>query len=87
MSTSQMRKRVEKVEEKVCPKHGRKYTLEEFCRLLWRQDQTRYMELVAEGNSAVCLFGSAQESDEVQAGVTFLSRPISVHSAVCETAT
>jgi hypothetical protein len=31
--------------------------------------------------------GSAQEFDEVQAGVMFTEAPISVHSAVCETTT
>jgi transposase len=31
--------------------------------------------------------GSAQEFDEVQAGMTLMSSPISVHSAVCEKAT
>src|SRR5713226_2915461 len=53
MSTRQMWKRLAKVEELMCPKQddGR-YTLEELCRALWRQDEKGYPQVLP-GSQAV----------------------------------
>jgi hypothetical protein len=49
MSTQQIRKRVEKIQDEVCPEHdGKRCTLEEFCRLLWQHDKQRYLEMADE---------------------------------------
>lgn len=48
MSTRTIRKRVEKVQEKVCPEHRGGYSLEELSRLLWRQDREEFRRM-AEG--------------------------------------
>ena len=45
MSTRQIRKRVEKIQEKVCPEHDGTYTWEELNRLIWRQDKQRFLEI------------------------------------------
>jgi hypothetical protein len=45
MTTRQLRKRVERVEQKACRQHDRTYTLEELCRLMWRQSKKEYLEM------------------------------------------
>jgi hypothetical protein len=59
-----MRKRITKVQEKVCPEHDGAYTLEELCRLMWRQDRKQYMEMVAEGDSILRAFSGQFEQED-----------------------
>lgn len=40
-----MRRRLEKVQEKVSPEHDGAYTLVELCRLMWQQDRQHFIEL------------------------------------------
>lgn len=46
MSTRQMRRRLAKVQEKVSPEHDGTYTLEELCRLWWKQDKAGFINYV-----------------------------------------
>ena len=48
MSTRQMSRRLEKVEERVCPKRrDGMYTLEELCRDMWRSDEKAFRKMAA----------------------------------------
>jgi hypothetical protein len=66
MSTRQIRKRVEKVEEKVCPEHDGSYTLEELCRMLWRQDKRGYLEMANGGDHTLRLFVQQFEREDAE---------------------
>jgi len=48
MSVAQIVKRVERVEQALCPRHDpdkTTFTLEELCRSMWQQDQAAFMAL------------------------------------------
>ena len=66
MSTREMRRRLAKVQEKVNPVHDGTYTLEELCRLMWRQDRKQYMEMVAEGDSILRAFTGQFEREDAE---------------------
>ena len=69
MSTRQIRKRVEKIQEKVRPtRDGMRFggTLEDLCRLMWRQDRKRHMEMVAEGDSTLRVFCHQFEREDAE---------------------
>jgi hypothetical protein len=69
MSTRQIRKRVEKLATKVNPAgEGLRFsgTLEDLCRLMWRQDRKSYMEMVGEGDSVLRGFGGQFEREDAE---------------------
>ena len=66
-STRQIRKRVERVQERMCPKRDGRWsgTLEEFCRMLWDQERKLYLKLVAEGDPTLrCFRGQFEREDD-----------------------
>ena len=59
MNTRLLGKRIESIEQRVCPKHDGNYTLEELCRMLWRADNASLKNLVIdwpEGNFFIAQF-------------------------------
>ncbi len=51
MSTRQMTRRLAKVQEKVSPERDGTYTLEELCRLWWKQDKQGFIKHANEPGS------------------------------------
>lgn len=61
-----MQKRVEELEERVCPPHDGAYTLEELCRQMWRLDKKRYLEKANEGGCALRFFIQQFEREDTE---------------------
>lgn len=45
MSTRRIRKRLEKVEDRISPPDDGTYTLEEACRAIWQEDKRKYLKM------------------------------------------
>ena len=59
MNAKQFRRRIENIEQRVCPKHDGSCTLEELCRAIWRQDRASLKNIVIdwpEGNFFIAQF-------------------------------
>jgi hypothetical protein len=66
MSTRQMRKRLAKVQEKVSPDHDGLYTWEELCRLVWRSNKQRFIELANKPGSMSAGFVEQFEREDAE---------------------
>jgi hypothetical protein len=62
-----MRRRLEKVQEKVSPEHDGSYTWEEFNRLLWQLDKQKYRETANGPDGYMCRSFVAQFEREDEA--------------------
>jgi hypothetical protein len=48
MITRQLSRRIERIEERLCPRDEGRFTLEELCRAMWRIDPGRCIEISRE---------------------------------------
>ena len=66
MSARQIRKRLERIGERICPRGDGTFTLEELCRAMWRENKAAYMRKVEKGDWALQYFVTQFEYEDAQ---------------------
>jgi len=50
MNALRIKKRLQKLEQKLCPTDNGMFTLEELCRFMWRQDKKAFLKIAKDLN-------------------------------------
>jgi len=67
MNTRLLGKPIDNIERRVCPKHDGIYTLEELCRIMWREDRASLKEIATNWPASNLLIAKFEREDTERA--------------------